>query len=138
MRISMLAVAGALAVCVTAPALAAKAKGPARMTYMQCEELAMSRGVIPSERHASEAGPSPYRQFMVACLAGDVTVAAPTSTTPVAIPANARGQQVASRWDRCAALAEARGDIVQERRASDAGPSPWGQFMRDCMAGRIR
>ena len=138
MRISMLVVASALAACATVPAFAAKAKTTAKPTYMQCEELAMSRGVNVEERRSSDAGPSPYRQFMVACLAGEVPFNAPPPATPVSIPGTPAGQQTASRWDRCAALAEKRGDIVQERHESDAGPSPWGQFMRSCMAGKIR
>jgi len=40
--------------------------------WQSCEELAMTRGIEVTERRASETGPSAWRQFMVACLAGKV------------------------------------------------------------------
>lgn len=41
-------------------------------------------------------------------------------------------------WSRCDALATQRGVVAEERRSSDAGPSPWKQFMDSCLAGKVR
>src|SRR6516165_5512541 len=41
-------------------------------TWDQCEELAMRRGVVVNERRSLEEGRSPWKQFMDACLAGQV------------------------------------------------------------------
>ena len=40
--------------------------------WASCEELAVARGIDVNERRGSEGGPSPWRQFMVSCLAGRV------------------------------------------------------------------
>lgn len=37
-----------------------------------CDALAFQRGVPEGDRRSSDAGPSSWRQFMVACLAGKV------------------------------------------------------------------
>lgn len=41
-------------------------------------------------------------------------------------------------WLRCDALAIQRGVLATERRSSEAGPSPWKQFMDSCLAGKVR
>jgi hypothetical protein len=53
-----------------APRIAAATQIPGK--WDSCETLALQRGVLPNERRSSEGGPSSYRQFMVACLAGKV------------------------------------------------------------------
>ena len=73
MRITTLAIAGALAACLTVPAVAAKKEAaPAARSWMDCEQLAMRRGVIETERRSTDTGPSPWRQFMRDCLAGKI------------------------------------------------------------------
>jgi hypothetical protein len=37
-----------------------------------CEQLALQRDDSVNERRSSESGPSPFRQFMKSCLAGNV------------------------------------------------------------------
>ncbi len=70
MRITTSAIAGALIVGVAVPAVAATKKASWTPTFATCEALAMNRGVDITERRSTEGGQSPYRQFMVACLAG--------------------------------------------------------------------
>src|SRR5260370_8408627 len=83
MRITTLAITGALIVCVAVPAVAAAKKASWTPTFATCEALAMNRGVDITERRSTEGGQSPYRQFMVACLAGKVE-GKPTATPPIA------------------------------------------------------
>ena len=40
--------------------------------WLDCESLALQRGVVVTERGRTETGPSPWRQFMTSCLAGKV------------------------------------------------------------------
>ncbi len=41
--------------------------------WLNCESLAMQRGVVVTERGRTDTGgPSPWRQFMTSCLAGKV------------------------------------------------------------------
>jgi hypothetical protein len=40
--------------------------------WLDCESLAMQRGVVVNERGRTDTGPSPWRQFMTSCLAGKV------------------------------------------------------------------
>jgi EF hand len=40
--------------------------------WLDCESLALQRGVVVNERGRTETGPSPWRQFMTSCLAGKV------------------------------------------------------------------
>ncbi|SRR5579871_3408865 len=55
---------------VVTPRIAAATQIPGK--WAVCEELAMRRGVEATERRDVEGGPSPWRQFMVACLAGKI------------------------------------------------------------------
>jgi hypothetical protein len=130
MRITTLAITGALMACVAVPALAATKKGWTP-TWSTCEALAMNRGVEVSDRRSSEEGPSPFRQFMVACLAGRV------EGQPVVAARIAPAAQIPGRWESCEKLSVQRGVEARERRESEEGPSPWRQFMSSCMAGKI-
>jgi len=40
--------------------------------WLKCDTLATQRGVEVNERRSTDTGPSPWRQFMTACLAGKV------------------------------------------------------------------
>jgi len=131
MRMTTLAITGALIACVAVPAAAATKAGSWTPTWTTCEALAMNRGVVINERRSSEQGPSPFRQFMVACLAGKV------EGKPVVTARLAPAPQIPGKWDACEALAMNRGVVVTERRSSDEGPSPWRQFMVACLAGKI-
>jgi len=131
MRMITLAVTTALAACVAAPAVAATKSGAWTPTYNACEALAMNRGVTITERRASETGPSPYRQFMVSCLAGKV------EGKPVVTARIAPAHQIPGKWDACDALAFQRGVPEGDRRSSETGPSSWRQFMSACLAGKI-
>jgi hypothetical protein len=134
MRLDTLAIVWGLAFCTSMPTFAAPKKASFRApTYASCEALAMERGVLPQERRSTES-PSAYRQFMVACLAGEISTSSPTPTSE---PKSRTGQRLSRTWDSCATLAEKRGDLVQERH-EEQDPSPWGQFMNACMNGRIR
>jgi hypothetical protein len=132
MRMTTLAIAGALMACVAVPAMAAAKPGSWTPTYNTCEALAMNRGITVNERRGSEAGPSAYRQFMVSCLSGKV------EGKPIVTARIAPAAQIPGKWDTCDALATSRGIDVNERRGSEGGPSPWRQFMIACLAGKIQ
>ena len=55
---------------VVVPRIAAATQIPGK--WDACDTLADQRGVPQNDRRSSEAGPSSYRQFMVACLAGKI------------------------------------------------------------------
>ena len=133
MRITIIAIAGALVACTAVSALAAPKK--ALPSFIDCDTLAMQRGQVETERRASEGGRSPYRQFMVACLAGQISDV-PRIAAPVA-PRRLSAGQIQSRWLRCDTLAMQRGHVETERRSTDTGLSPYGQFMRACLRGQI-
>jgi hypothetical protein len=130
MRITTFAMAGALIACMAAPAVAAPKGTSWRPTYSACEALALERGVQINDRGTGE-GASPYRQFMVACLAGKV------EGKPVVAARVAPAAAIPGRWDRCEQLAAKRGVEINDR-ATGEGPSPYRQFMNSCMAGKIR
>ena len=132
MRMTTLAITGALVACVAMPATAATKAGTWKPTYTVCEDLAMNRGITINERRASEAGPSAYRQFMVACLAGKV------EGKPVVTAKVAPAPQIPGLWDKCDELALSRGIVVNDRRGSEGGPSAWRQFMVACMSGKVK
>jgi hypothetical protein len=131
MRMSTLVMTGALIACVAAPAAAAPKGTSWKPTYAACEALAVERGVEINDR-STGVGPSPYRQFMVACLAGKVEGKAEVAARVA--PAHV----IPGRWDSCEQLAVKRGIDVNERGRGEAGRSPWGQFMNSCMAGKVR
>jgi hypothetical protein len=131
MRITTLAITSALVVCVGLPAAAATKAESWTPTYSTCEALAMNRGITITERRGSDTGPSAYRQFMVACLAGKV------EGKPVVAPRIAAATQIPGKWAACEELAMQRGVEVSERRATEGGPSPWRQFMVACLSGKI-
>jgi hypothetical protein len=128
---TILAITGALVTCVALPAAAATKPEAWTPTYNACEALAMNRGITVNERRSSDTGPSAYRQFMVACLAGKV------EGKPVVTARVAPAAQIPGKWDSCDALAMSRGVEVNERRGSEGGPSPYRQFMVACLAGKI-
>jgi len=132
MRIATTAIVGALVACSVVSALAAPKK--TLPTFNDCDALAMQRGAVETERRASEAGRSPYRQFMVACLAGKISDV-PRTTAPDAPRLTA--SQIQSRWLRCDTLAMQRGLSENEHRSSEGGISAFGQFMRACLRGQI-
>jgi hypothetical protein len=117
--------------CVAVPAVAATKPGSWTPTYRTCEDLAMNRGIMVTERRASDTGPSPYRQFMVSCLAGKV------EGKPVVAPRIAAATQIPGKWDACDTLADQRGVPQNDRRSSEAGPSSYRQFIVACLAGEI-
>jgi hypothetical protein len=117
--------------CVAVPAVAATKSEKWTPSYNTCEALAMNRGVTISERRGSDTGPSAYRQFMVACLAGKV------EGKPVVTARIAPASQIPGKWDSCEELAMSRGVEVNERRSSETGPSAWRQFMVACLAGKV-
>jgi hypothetical protein len=131
MRMTTLAITGALVACVAVPAVAATKAGSWTPTYAACEDLAMNRGIMVTERRSSDTGPSPYRQFMVSCLSGKV------EGKPVVAPRIAAATQIPGKWDACDALADQRGIPQNDRRSSEAGPSSYRQFMVACLAGKI-
>ena len=131
MRMTKLAITGALMVCVAIPAMAAAKTETWTPTWNTCEALAMNRGVAIQERRSSEQGPSPFRQFMVSCLGGRVE-GKTVVTERLALP-----PQIPGKWDSCDALAFQRGVPEGDRRSSEAGPSSWRQFMVACLAGKI-
>jgi len=132
MRMTTFAITGVLMACAAAPAVAATRAESWKPTYSTCEALAMNRGITITERRGSEFGPSPYRQFMVACLAGKV------EGKPVVTARIAPAPQIPGRWDACEALALKRGIDVNERGRTEEGASPWRQFMVACLAGKVR
>jgi hypothetical protein len=132
MRMTTLAIASALMACVAVPAVAATKGEPWTPTYNTCEALAMNRGITINERRASDQGPSAYRQFMVSCLAGKV------EGKPIVTARVAPAPQIPEKWDACDALAAQRGIPENDRRASEAGPSSWRQFMVACLAGKVK
>jgi hypothetical protein len=131
MRMTTLAITGALVACAAAPASAATNAGSWTPTYNTCEALAMNRGITVSERRSSEIGQSAYRQFMVSCLAGKV------EGKPVVTARLAPAEQIPGKWASCEELATSRGVEVNARRGSDSAASPWRQFMASCLAGKI-
>lgn len=131
MRMTTVAITGVVMACVAVPAVAATKAGSWTPTYNTCEALAMNRGITITERRASETGPSAYRQFMVACLAGKV------EGKPVVTARLAPATQIPGKWSSCEELAMSRGVDVNERRGSDTGPSAWRQFMSACLSGKI-
>lgn len=131
MRVTTFAITGALIVGVAIPAMAAARKASWTPTYATCEALAMNRGVDINDRRSTETGPSAYRQFMVACLAGTV------EGKPVVAARIAPAAQIPGKWDSCERLAFQRGDSVSERRSTEGGPSPYRQFMKSCLAGKV-
>jgi hypothetical protein len=78
----------------------------------------MNRGIAINERRSTDSGQSPYRQFMVACLAGKI------EGRPVVAARVAPAEQIPGKWDSCEQPALQRGDSVSERRSSEGGPSP--------------
>jgi hypothetical protein len=129
MRVITLATTAALMACIALPAAAAAKKFyPWTPTFGVCDSLAFKRGVPEGERRSSESGPSSYRQFMVACLAGKVSGLAD------APPKVAPGPMVAGKWDTCEAKSIQLGQPIQERRSEDS--KQFIQFMRTCMAAR--
>jgi hypothetical protein len=133
MRIMIMAIAGALVACTAVSALAAPKK--VQPSFIDCDTLAMQRGQVETERRASEGGRSPYRQFMVACLAGQISDV-PRIVAPVA-PRRLSASQIQSRWLRCDTLAMQRGLSESEHRSSEGGIGPFGQFMRACLRGQV-
>jgi len=131
MRMTTLAITGALMACVAVPAVAATKAGSWTPTWNACEALAMNRGIAVTERRSSEQGPSSFRQFMVSCLAGKV------EGKPIVTARLAPAQQIPGKWDACDALAFQRGVPEGDRRSGDTGPSSWRQFMVSCLAGKI-
>ena len=131
MRMTTLAITGALMICTAMPAAAATRPGAWTPTYNTCEALAMNRGITINERRSSDTGPSAYRQFMVSCLAGKV------EGKPVVTARIAPAPQIPGKWDSCDALASQRGIPENDRRGSEGGPSSYRQFMVACLAGKI-
>jgi len=131
MRTTTLAITGALIACVAVPAVAATKAGSWTPTWNTCEALAMNRGIMVTERRSSDTGPSPFRQFMVSCLAGKV------EGKPVVTARLAPAAQIPGKWDACDTLVDQRGVPQNDRRSSDAGPSSYRQFMVACLAGKI-
>jgi hypothetical protein len=123
-------VTGTLIACAAMPAVAASKGESWKPTYAACEALAVERGVAVNDRRTGE-GPSPFRQFMVACLAGKV------EGKPVVAARVAPAAQIPGRWDNCEQLAMKRGIDVNERGRGEGGPSPWRQFMVACLAGKV-
>jgi hypothetical protein len=130
MRMTTLAMTGALIACVAAPAAAAPKGTSWKPTYAACEALAVERGVEINDR-ATGVGPSPFRQFMTACLAGKV------EGKPVVAARIAPAAQIPAKWDSCEQLAVKRGVQINDR-ATGEGPSPYRQFMTSCLAGKVR
>src|SRR5260370_15691623 len=130
MRSAPFGIAGGLSMGVTIPAGAAAKKASWTPTFATCEAIAMNRGVDITERRSTEGGQSPYRQFMVACLAGKV------EGKLIATARIAPATQIPGKWDSCEQLALQRGDSVNERRSAESGPSPYRQFMKSCLAGK--
>jgi hypothetical protein len=132
MRMTTLAITGALIACAAAPAAAAPKGSSWKPSYNACEALAVERGIEINDR-GREGGQSPFRQFMVACLAGKV------EGKPVVAARVAPAAVIPGRWDSCEQLALKRGVDVNERGSGGVGgPSPWRQFMVACMAGKVR
>jgi hypothetical protein len=116
-RIAAFAVTSALLACVAVPVVAATRADSSKPTYGTCQALAMNRGITINERLSSEHGPSPYQQFMVACLAGKA------GGTPA---------QNSDRWAGC--VRRRIGPESNEYRSSDA----WWQTMVACLASGAR
>ena len=131
MRITTLAVSAALIVCVAIPSVAATKRASWTPTFATCEALAMNRGITINERRSTDTGPSAFRQFMVACLAGQV------EGRPAVAARVAPAARIPGKWDTCEQLALQRGDSVNERRSTEGGPSPYRQFMKSCLAGKV-
>jgi len=131
MRVTTFVITGALIVGVAIPAMAAAKKASWTPTYATCEALAMNRGVDINERRSADTGPSAYRQFMVACLAGKV------EGKPIVAARIAPAAQIPGKWETCEHLALQRGDSVTERRSTEGGPSSYRQFMKSYLARKV-
>ncbi len=130
MRITTIAIGSALAACLAAPTVG---MAQTSRSFARCDALAGQRGIAEFERRSTESA-SPYRQFMVRCLAGQI----PGTTTGVADqPMTRAATRIASKWDACDALAGQRGVAEFERRSTESA-SPYRQFMVRCLAGRVR
>jgi hypothetical protein len=133
MRMTTVAMTGALIACTAAAPAAAAPKGTSwKPTWASCEALAVERSVEINERGQKSEGPSPFRQFMVECLAGKV------EGKPEVAARVAPAHLIPGRWDSCEQLAVKRGIDVNERGRGEGGPSPWRQFMTSCMSGKTR
>ncbi|HUI97416.1 MAG TPA: hypothetical protein VLX44_16800 [Xanthobacteraceae bacterium] len=130
MRITAFAIGSALAACLAASTIGMAQAAPP--SFARCDALAGQRGVAEFERRSTESA-SPYRQFMVRCLAGQVSGATTGAADQPLTPAATR---IASKWDSCDALAGQRGVAEFERRSTESA-SPYRQFMVRCLAGRI-
>jgi hypothetical protein len=113
MQLTSISIAAVFAIFAI-PALAAE--GP---SYSACDASAAQKGI--QDTSAS------YKPFMVDCLADP----------PPGVVATSSPQQISRNWDQCEALAMQRGVLVNERRGSEAGRSPWKQFMDSCLAGQV-
>jgi hypothetical protein len=126
----MIAIGSALAACLAAPTAGMAQSNP---TFASCDALAGQRGVAEFVRRSTE-GPSPYGQFMIRCLAGQISGATTGAATQPMTPA---ATQFAGKWNTCDTLAGQRGVAEFERRSTDS-PSPYRQFMARCLAGEVR
>ena len=70
MRILTIALGSALAACLVVTTAGTAQQRQAGPTFASCDALANQRGVTEFERRSTDNGASPYRQFMLACLAG--------------------------------------------------------------------
>jgi hypothetical protein len=122
MRIATFAITGALIVGAAVPAMAAAKKASWTPTFTTCEALAMNRGVDINERRSTDSGQSPYRQFMVACLAGKV------EGRPAVAARVAPTAQIAGKWDSCEQLALQRGTASTNDDPRKAGHHPFGSL----------
>jgi predicted MarR family transcription regulator len=129
MRITTIAIGSALAACLAAPTVG---MAQTNRTFASCDALAGQRGVTEFERRSTDS-PSPYRQFMVRCLAGQISGATTGAATQ---PMTRAATRIASKWDACDTLAGQRGVAEFERRSTDS-PSPYRQFMVRCLAGQV-
>lgn len=131
MRIEMIAIGSALVACLAVPTLG---MAQSRPTFARCDALAAQRGVTEFERRSTESA-SPYRQFMVRCLAGQIS-GATSGAAAATLPMTRAATRIASKWDSCDALAGRRGVSEFERRSTESA-SPYRQFMVECLAGRV-
>ena len=136
MRIVKIAVGSALAACLIVPTVGTAQARQARPTFATCDALANARGVTEFERRSTDTGASPYRQFMVRCLAGEINGTTSGAAMAQVQPLTPVATRMASKWDACDALANRRGVTEFERRSTDTGASPYRQFMVACLAGR--
>jgi hypothetical protein len=130
MRIMRIAIGSAVAACLAASTAGIVQAAP---SFAACDALAAQRGVTEFERRSTDNA-SPYRQFMVRCLAGEVTGATTGSATQ---PMTRTATRIAGKWEACDALAGQRGIAEFERRSTDSA-SPYRQFIVGCLAGHVR